>query len=73
MRARLCITKWSKRMKIVVLDAATLGSDLSLSPLEKLGEVTVWENTTPDEIRGRIEGQDVVILNKIKGRKKANG
>ena len=53
-------------MKIVVLDAATLGSDLSLAPLDALGEVTVWENTAPHEIRGRIEGKDVVILNKIK-------
>ncbi len=53
-------------MKIVVLDAATLGSDLSLAPLDALGEVTVWDNTAPEEIRGRIEGKDVVILNKIK-------
>ena len=33
-------------MKIVVLDAATLGTDADLSPLEKQGALTVYENTT---------------------------
>lgn len=53
-------------MKIVVLDAATLGDDLDLSPLQALGEVTVWPNTAANEVEERISGADVVILNKIK-------
>ena len=32
-------------MKIVILDAATLGADLDLSPLFACGEVSVFENT----------------------------
>lgn len=53
-------------LKIVVLDAATLGADLSLSPLETLGEVAVYPTTPADDVRSRITGAQVVILNKIK-------
>ena len=35
-------------MKIVVLDAATLGGDLDLSPLDALGDVTVYPGTAAD-------------------------
>ena len=53
-------------MKIVVLDAATLGDDLDLSPLQALGEVTVWSHTPAHQVKERISGADAVILNKIK-------
>ena len=53
-------------MKITVLDAATLGDDLSLSPLDAVGEVTVYKSTSPDEVEARICDSDVVIINKIK-------
>ena len=53
-------------MKITVLDAATLGDDLDLSPLSALGDVTVWQGTAADDVKARISGYDVVILNKIK-------
>ncbi len=53
-------------MKITVLDAATLGDDLSLSPLDRLGEVTVYRTSPPDTVRERIAGADAVILNKVK-------
>lgn len=53
-------------MKICVLDAATLGEDLDLSPLFQVGEVTVYEQTPPELVRERITGQDVVIINKVK-------
>jgi glycerate dehydrogenase len=52
-------------MKIVVLDAATLG-DLDLSPLDELGEVTVYPATAPEEVREHIGDADTVILNKIR-------
>lgn len=51
-------------MKIVVLDAATLGGDLDLRPLDALGQVTVYENTAADELADRIA--DVTISNKLK-------
>ena len=52
--------------KIVVLDAGTLGDDLSLSPLEAVGEVTVYRVSPPDTVRERITGADAVILNKVR-------
>lgn len=53
-------------MKIVVLDSATLGEDLSLSPLSSVGEVTVYKTSTPDEVSIRAIDADVLIVNKIK-------
>ncbi len=53
-------------MKICVLDAATLGADLDLSPLSAVGEVTYYDATPPHLVRERIAGQDVVVINKIK-------
>lgn len=53
-------------MKITVLDSATLGEDLDLSPLAEVGETEVYKNTAPDEVAARIAESDVVIINKIK-------
>jgi glycerate dehydrogenase len=53
-------------MKIVVLDGATLGEDLSLSPLSSVGEVTVYKTSTAEEVIERIGDADVVVINKIK-------
>ena len=52
--------------KIVVLDAGTLGDDLSLLPLQAEGEVTVYRTSPPETVRERIAGADAVILNKVK-------
>lgn len=52
--------------KIVVLDAGTLGDDLSLAPLDAVGEVTVYRVSPPETVRERIRGADAVILNKVK-------
>ncbi len=54
------------KRRIVVLDAATLGDDLSLAPLEALGAVTVYPSSPPETVRARISGADAVILNKVK-------
>ena len=53
-------------MNIVVLDAATLGGDLDLTPLEQLGMVRAYPGTPVDEIPARIADADVVISNKLK-------
>ncbi len=53
-------------MKIAVLDAATLGEDLDLSPLSVFGEVVSYKNTSRDEIAPRLQGIDVAIVNKVK-------
>lgn len=53
-------------MKITVLDSDALGRDLSLEPLNSVGDVTVYNYSTPDEVIERIADCEVVILNKIK-------
>lgn len=52
-------------MKIVFLDAGTMGTS-SLAPIERLGELTAWPNSTPDETIRRVVDCDVLIVNKIK-------
>ncbi len=52
-------------MKIVILDARTLGADLDLSPLETLGEVTRYQVTAASQTASRIEDADIVITNKV--------
>ena len=53
-------------MKIVVLDAATLGTDTDLSPLMTQGAVTVWDNTAPEQIPERIADAEVIVSNKVR-------
>ena len=52
-------------MKIVFLDAGPMGTS-SLAPIERLGELTAWPNSTPDETIRRVVDCDVLIVNKIK-------
>ncbi len=51
---------------IVVLDADTLGTDLDLSPLGRVGSVELHRACAPHEVRSRIAGRDIVVLNKVK-------
>lgn len=53
-------------MKIAVLDAGTLGSDLSLAPLSEFGDVAVYQSTSCEEMPERVADRDVIILNKIR-------
>ena len=52
-------------MKIVVLDGYGLNpGDLSWSGMEALGELTVYDRTSPSELLERSEGAEVLITNK---------
>jgi glycerate dehydrogenase len=53
-------------MKITVLDAATLGADLDLSPLAALGELSVFDSTAASEVAARLADTDVAVINKIR-------
>lgn len=53
-------------MKIVVLDAATLGPEIDLSPLYAAGEVTVYDLTSEAELPERIADAEVTVSNKLK-------
>lgn len=53
-------------MKIVVLDGYTLNpGDLSWEKLEKLGEVTVYDRTAPEDVITRIGDAPVILTNKV--------
>ena len=53
-------------MKIVLLDTATLGEDIDLSPITSLGEAVEYKNTSPEQISERLKGANVAVLNKLK-------
>lgn len=53
-------------MKIVVLDGYTLNpGDLSWDELKKLGEVTIYDRTAPEDVITRIGDAPVILTNKV--------
>lgn len=52
-------------MKIVCLDASTLGRDADLSVFEEFGEFVSYDMTRADETIERLLDADVVITNKV--------
>ena len=53
-------------MKIVFLDASTIGADIDLSLFEKYGCLTVYSTTSQDEFVEHVGDSDVIIINKLK-------
>lgn len=53
-------------MRLTVLDAETLGADVSMDVFAPLGELTVYANTAPHEVAEHIGNANVVLLNKIR-------
>ncbi len=53
-------------MKIVFLDAATLGDDLSYDVFRELGLVTVHQSTAEENFEEHIRDAEVAIINKYK-------
>ncbi len=50
--------------KIVLLDALTFG-DTDLSGFNALGEVEIFQTTSPQEVQERITNADVIVTNKV--------
>ena len=48
-------------MKIVFLDAKSIGEDIDLSGFDKLGEVVKYGFSTAEEARERTKDADVVL------------
>lgn len=53
-------------MKLTLLDAETLGSDLNFHLFKEFGQVVVYENTAPDKVPEHIADSDIIVINKIK-------
>lgn len=51
-------------MKIVFLDAATMG-DVSFAPIRDLGDFVCYDISTPEEALERVKDCDVLIINKV--------
>ena len=51
-------------MKIVLLDALTFG-ETDLSGFDSLGDVEVFQITSPEEVGQRITNADVIVTNKV--------
>lgn len=56
-------------MEIAFLDDVTIGNDISLEPIRKRGDITLYGDTQPNQVDERIAGFDVVITNKVEIRK----
>ena len=52
-------------MKIVFLDARTLGNDIDFTPFERLGTVVTYPFSAPEEIPQRAADADVLVINKV--------
>lgn len=52
-------------MKIVFLDAKSIGEDVDLSGFEKLGQVVRYDFTQDHQVAERVADADVVIVNKV--------
>ncbi len=52
-------------MKIVVLDAQTVGEDVDWSGYEKLGEVVRHPYSATEEVPERVKDAEVIIVNKV--------
>ena len=60
-------------MKIVFLDAKTIGDDIDMSGFDALGDVVRYHFSTPEEALVRTEDADVVIVNKVEINEKSIG
>ncbi|WP_187647717.1 D-2-hydroxyacid dehydrogenase [Nitrosophilus labii] len=52
-------------MKIVFLDAKTVGNDVNLDILKEFGELIIYETTSDNEKRERIQDAEIIITNKV--------
>lgn len=52
-------------MNIVVLDCMALGDDIDMSIFEKLGKLTIYERTAPEEVVDRLKDADALLTNKV--------
>ncbi len=53
-------------MKVVFLDAATVGDDISLDVFSRFGSLTVFPMTSPDEVAAHVADAEIVLTNKVR-------
>lgn len=53
-----------KRVRIVILERHSIGTDVEVEQFSQLGDLTVYKNTTLDNVEERIKDADIIIANK---------
>ena len=53
-------------MNITVFDRASIGTDLDYHVLDTYGSVTVYDASTPEQVKERLRGCEVALINKVK-------
>jgi len=53
-------------MRIVFLDRRSIGEDVDVNIFSRYGDLALYDFTSPDEVRERIAGADIVITNKAR-------
>ncbi len=51
-------------MKVVILEKATVGDEVSVESIEKLGDVEVYQTTPYELIADRVKDADIIVANK---------
>ncbi|MDE6183960.1 MAG: D-2-hydroxyacid dehydrogenase [Lachnospiraceae bacterium] len=51
-------------MKIVVLERNSVGQDVSMDAIGELGEMTVYPNTTAEDVKEKITDAEIIVANK---------
>lgn len=51
-------------MRIVILERNSVGIDVSVDSISKYGEITVYRNTTAEDVAERVKEADIIIANK---------
>ena len=52
-------------MKLVILEAESLGEDMVFTPFHRFGEVVIYPSTTAEQAPERVEDADVIVANKV--------
>lgn len=52
-------------MKIVILERNSVGRDIPLDGIEKLGETVVYPNTTALDVKEKIKDAEIIVANKV--------
>ena len=52
-------------MRIVILEADSLGEDMDFSPFYRLGDVTLYPSSTAEEVPSRVQDTEAIVVNKV--------
>lgn len=52
-------------MKIVILEANSLGQDVDLTAFEKLGEVVIYDKSNALDTPEKVKDADIIVVNKV--------